>query len=132
TTETDQLSARARVDQNLRIDQVVVQYDVGLRQALAAAQCDQAGIARSAADQKNFADRLSHGLLKLRSDGEKPRNFRKGCAAPSEHSILLWPPRAEALVRELLERASLARNSRCVHDPGIAMVRCFAGRGRLK
>ena len=41
--------------QDPRIDQVVVEHDIGARQALDAAQRQQAGIAGSAADDVDFA-----------------------------------------------------------------------------
>ena len=53
--KADELGLARGLGQDARIDQIVVQHDVGARQALGAAQRDQAGIAGSAADDVDFA-----------------------------------------------------------------------------
>ncbi len=53
--EADEFGLARSVRQDAGIDQVVVQHDVGARQALGAAQREQARIAGSAADDVDFA-----------------------------------------------------------------------------
>ena len=54
--EADQLGVRPSVGKNARVDEIVVENDIGSPQTFDAPPCYQAGIAGAGADEIDFAD----------------------------------------------------------------------------